>query len=169
MSATAARLGPGWPAAGLGAGAAWAGGSTHAQVLGHAVGGHGQDEQAGQDHAAAQPERGQEPEGERQQPDGERSSVPPAAEQGPGQQPGGQPQAGAGQGGGLLGRGQLLPAQEVEEGGGSSAGPWSDGPQPAAADAGRPDRDAAAQGLDHPAPADHHRHMPPRRALGCGR
>jgi hypothetical protein len=37
-----------------------------AQVLGDPVGGHGQHEQAGQDHAAAQPEGGQGPEGERE-------------------------------------------------------------------------------------------------------
>jgi hypothetical protein len=37
-----------------------------AQVLSQAEGGHGQHEQAGQDHRAAQPEGGQEPEGERQ-------------------------------------------------------------------------------------------------------
>ena len=40
-------------------------------------------------------------------------------------------------------------------------------PQVAAADAGQPDRDAAAQGLDHPTPADHHGHMPARRAIGA--
>ena len=49
----------------------------------------------------------------------------------------------------------------------SSAGSRSDGPQPAVADAGEADRHAAAQGLDHPTSAGHHRHMPTRRALAA--
>jgi hypothetical protein len=45
--------------------------------------------------------------------------VSPATQEGPGQQPRRQPQAGSAEGGGLLARGEAIPAEEVEEGGGN--------------------------------------------------
>src|SRR4030095_8077036 len=56
------------------------------------------------------------------------SPLPPPAEEGPGQQPGGQPQAGTDQGGGLLGHGQLVPAEDVPDSGGHRPAPGRTAP-----------------------------------------
>ena len=95
--------------------------------------------------------------------------MPPAAEQGPGHQPGGQPEAGAADRAGLLGQRSTAPSRGSRGTRRSWAGPRSNRAQPATTQPGRPDRDAAAPGLDHPTPADHASRHAAATGHGCGR